>query len=62
MITGRGWGHGIGMSQYGALGFAQRGSTYARILAHYYRGTTIGPAPVSKVRVLLVEGRRTASG
>jgi SpoIID/LytB domain protein len=56
-ISGRGWGHGVGMSQYGALGFALRGVGYARILAHYYRGTALGPAPVRRVRVLLADGR-----
>jgi stage II sporulation protein D len=60
-ITGRGWGHGVGMSQYGALGFALRGTPYDRILAHYYRGTTLGPAPVRRVRVLLEEGRRSVT-
>jgi stage II sporulation protein D len=59
VISGRGWGHGIGMSQWGALGFAQRGYVYARILAHYYRGTTLGRAPVARVRVLLVEDKRS---
>jgi stage II sporulation protein D len=58
-ISGRGWGHGVGMSQYGALGFAQHGYGYARILAHYYRGTTLARAPVARVRVLLVEGKRS---
>jgi stage II sporulation protein D len=58
LITGRGWGHGVGMSQYGALGFAQRGYDYARIVAHYYPGTTLERAPVARVRVLLVEGQR----
>ena len=57
VVTGRGWGHGVGMSQWGAFGFASRGWTYDRILAHYYRGTTMGAAPVSRVRVLLGEGR-----
>jgi stage II sporulation protein D len=57
VVTGRGWGHGVGMSQWGAYGFASRGWTYDRILAHYYRGTTMGAAPVSRVRVLLGEGR-----
>ncbi len=45
------------MSQWGAYGFASRGWTYDRILAHYYRGTTLGAAPVARVRVLLGEGR-----
>src|SRR5687768_14866108 len=58
-IVGRGWGHGIGMSQYGAYGFARRGWAYPRILAHYFRGTQLGSAPVSRVRVLLATGRTT---
>ena len=57
VISGRGWGHGIGMSQWGANGFARRGTSYDRILAHYYRGTTIGEAGVQKVRVLLGVGK-----
>jgi stage II sporulation protein D len=58
-ISGRGWGHGVGMSQWGALGFAQHGYGYAQILSHYYPGTTLGRAPVSRVRVLLVDGKRS---
>ena len=42
---GRGWGHGTGMSQWGAHGMALRGSSYADILGHYYRNTTVGPVP-----------------
>src|SRR5215218_5934417 len=57
VISGRGWGHGVGMAQWGAYGFAQQGATYDEILAHYYRGTTLGPAGVSRVRVLLAQGR-----
>jgi stage II sporulation protein D len=45
------------MPQWGAYGFALNGRTYKQILAHYYRGTTIGTAPVSSVRVLLASGR-----
>ncbi len=59
VITGRGWGHGVGMSQWGANGFARRGTDYRRILAHYYRGTAIGRAPVAKVRVLLAGSKPT---
>lgn len=58
-ITGRGWGHGVGMSQYGALGFALRDFSYSRILAYYYRGTTLGAAQLRRVRVLVADGRRT---
>jgi SpoIID/LytB domain protein len=54
VITGSGEGHGVGMSQYGALGFAQHGLTYQQILAHYYSGTTIGHAPAKAVVKVLV--------
>lgn len=35
---GGGWGHGVGMSQTGAVGMAEKGSTYEEILKHYYQG------------------------
>ena len=38
---GGGWGHGVGMSQTGAVGMAERGDTYEQILKHYYRGITL---------------------
>ena len=44
VVSGRGWGHGVGMSQYGAYGQARAGRTYEQILGHYYSGTTIGNA------------------
>ena len=37
----KGYGHGVGMSQYGALGMAKQGYTYDEILKHYYTGVTI---------------------
>jgi stage II sporulation protein D len=52
-LRGAGWGHGIGMSQYGAYGFAKHGADYRSILAHYYRGTEIGRREGNTVRVLL---------
>ncbi len=56
-IRGGGDGHGVGMSQYGAYGYALHGEDYRFILAHYYRGTTLGTAaPGSIVRVLLASG------
>ncbi len=58
-VSGHGWGHGLGMSQWGAYGYAQHGWTYQRILAHYYSGTTLGPAPRSTVRVLLARAKQT---
>jgi stage II sporulation protein D len=57
VISGHGYGHGVGLSQYGAFGYAQHGWTYDRILAHYYPGTTLGPAPLSDLRVLVAEGK-----
>jgi stage II sporulation protein D len=70
---GRGYGHGVGMSQYGARGRALAGQTSTAILAHYYRGATLGSvSPTARVRVrilldwkaspavpLIVFGRRT---
>lgn len=42
---GRGWGHGVGLCQTGAFGMALAGRTHREILAHYYPGTEVGPAP-----------------
>ena len=41
IITTRGFGHRVGMSQYGAQAMARAGSTYAEILAHYYTGAEL---------------------
>lgn len=40
-FQGRGWGHGVGLSQWGARGMAQQGKSYQEILAHYYTGTQL---------------------
>lgn len=40
-VNGRGFGHGLGMSQWGAHNLAQSGHDYRRILQHYYQGTTL---------------------
>jgi SpoIID/LytB domain protein len=54
---GRGYGHGVGMSQYGARGRALAGQLAPEILAHYYPGTTLGSrSPSTGVRVLLLTG------
>jgi stage II sporulation protein D len=59
VVKGHGYGHGIGMSQYGALGFAQHGAGYREILDHYYEQTSLAPLGASPdVRVLLQSGRR----
>ena len=53
VLKGAGFGHGIGMSQYGAYGYALEGSGYKGILDHYYKGTRLESAPSRPVRVLL---------
>ena len=55
LVSGRGWGHGVGMSQYGAYGQALAGRTHKQILAYYYSGTTIGKTGRKDVRVLLAD-------
>jgi stage II sporulation protein D len=52
-LRGAGWGHGIGMSQYGAYGYAKRGTGYRAILSHYYSGTGLDHRSGQTVRVLL---------
>jgi stage II sporulation protein D len=54
VVQGHGFGHGVGMSQYGAYGYAKHGKGYRFILAHYYSGATIGQTTEARiVRVLL---------
>jgi SpoIID/LytB domain protein len=48
-FDGAGWGHGVGMSQYGAYGRAIEGQTYSEILAAYYTDSTIGQLGVGAV-------------
>jgi SpoIID/LytB domain protein len=53
---GRGYGHGVGLSQYGARGRALAGQLAPEILAHYYAGTTIGSISTETgIRVLLLD-------
>ncbi|HEX5247988.1 MAG TPA: SpoIID/LytB domain-containing protein [Gaiellaceae bacterium] len=59
LFNGHGWGHGIGMSQYGAWGYALHGYGYQQILSHYYPGTTLGSTTATQIRVLLADGRKT---
>ena len=56
-LTFAGDGHGVGMSQEGALGYAEHGFTYRAILAHYYTGTAIGLLPAGVQVRVLVAGR-----
>ena len=47
-IDGRGYGHGIGLSQWGAYSQASQGANYQQILLHYYRGATIAKIKVER--------------
>jgi stage II sporulation protein D len=59
VIHGRGFGHGIGMSQYGAYGYALKGHRSARwILRHYYPGTRLERTRRHLIRVRLRDARR----
>ena len=54
VVRGHGFGHGVGVSQYGAYGYALHGKDYRFILAHYYQGSSIGQIEGARiVRVLL---------
>ncbi len=57
VLDGQGWGHGVGMGQYGAMGKAERGLTYDEILAAYYNGLTpeTSPAMPERIRVGLAD-------
>lgn len=53
VFTGSGFGHGVGLSQYGALGQAQQGRTYREILSHYFLGTEVSGSTVAAPPVLV---------
>ena len=54
VVHGHGFGHGVGMSAYGAYGYALHGKGYKFILGHYYQGTSLGTITgPNVVRVLL---------
>ncbi len=57
LIDGRGWGHGVGLAQWGAEGAARHGWTRERILAHYYPGTKLTVVAPQSVRVLIAESQ-----
>lgn len=62
-FSGRGYGHGVGMSQYGAKGYAKQGWTYDRILQKYYTGITLSSLTTGNktIRVLLADSVGTAT-
>ncbi len=55
IFSGRGFGHGVGLSQWGARQAAQEGLSAEAILKHYYSGVDITSRPASDIRVKLVE-------
>ncbi|MGH9168332.1 MAG: SpoIID/LytB domain-containing protein, partial [Acidimicrobiia bacterium] len=61
IVDGGGWGHSVGMAQYGAYGQALEGKDYKTILAHYYQGTWVetiaDPGPIT---VGLLQGLTSA--
>jgi stage II sporulation protein D len=54
VVRGHGFGHGVGMSQYGAYGYAKHGKDYRFILGHYYRGTRLGMLQGARIVRVLV--------
>jgi stage II sporulation protein D len=52
-FCGHGWGHGVGLGQYGALGMAQAGTGWQQIIHNFYTGVSIGGVPDQTVRVYL---------
>ena len=62
VITGGGWGHGLGLSQWGAYGRALNGETAEQILRHYYTGVAVQTVNLpSSVRVGLLQARSSIS-
>jgi stage II sporulation protein D len=45
IFTGKGWGHGVGLCQWGAIQMAKAGKSYRQILQHYYPGTALDRLP-----------------
>jgi SpoIID/LytB domain protein len=60
IIVGSGWGHGVGLSQYGALGQALEGRSWQDILSHFYPGTNLGDSPGDKQIVVGLSQDKTA--
>jgi stage II sporulation protein D len=58
-VKGHGFGHGVGLSQYGAYGYAKHGVGYQKILSHYFTETNLGQDS-GRVRVLLGESGSVA--
>lgn len=52
-FCGHGFGHGVGLGQYGALGMAQAGIKWPQVISAFYTGTNLAPVPAQTVRVYL---------
>ncbi|MCW3012671.1 MAG: SpoIID/LytB protein, partial [Solirubrobacterales bacterium] len=61
VVKGAGFGHGVGMSQYGAFGFAKNGRTYKQILGHYYTGTQLGTLTTNAEVTVLLRSSKSAA-
>jgi SpoIID/LytB domain protein len=64
LLTGGGWGHGVGMGQWGAYGQAKAGRTYEEILSTYYTGVELAPLPATTpktVRVLVGDAQKSVT-
>ncbi|HKA25493.1 MAG TPA: hypothetical protein VKF80_10975, partial [Candidatus Eisenbacteria bacterium] len=48
VATGAGYGHGVGLCQWGALEMARRGNDFRKILGHYFAGIEVKPASESR--------------
>lgn len=59
LVSGHGYGHGVGMGQWGAQGYAKQGYMYDAILDAYYPGTTLGQTSATSIRVMLASGKKT---
>src|SRR5436190_6012317 len=57
-VVGHGWGHGVGLAQYGAYGYALHGWSFDQIIGHYFPATTLGDTQKKSVRVLLAPAAR----
>ena len=60
IIVGSGWGHGVGLSQYGALGQALDGRSWQDILSHYYPGSSLSDSPADKQIIVGLSQDKTA--
>jgi len=60
-LSGHGYGHGVGLCQFGANGMARQGYPYAEIIQHYYTGVTVAPAPAVQEALARISQKRMAS-